>query len=73
MISNDSPQDTFVLRFWRELPNGEPPHRPRWRGRIEHLQSGQALAFDDPDQVLEFVDQFLHVLNKTRVDGEGEE
>ncbi len=70
MFTHEPPQNTFVIRFWWELPKGEPPHTRRWRGRIEHLQSGETLAFDDTNQILEFINHFLPVL-ETRVDGDG--
>jgi hypothetical protein len=45
---------TFVVRFWRETSAGE----PRWRGRIEHVQSGQSAAFLDLDAMLGFLHRF---------------
>ncbi|MBN1485357.1 MAG: hypothetical protein JXA37_11610 [Chloroflexia bacterium] len=48
------PINTFVIRFWREWSAG----RPQWRGRIEHLQSGQSTAFLDLESMLEFVRSF---------------
>ncbi len=45
---------TFVVRFWREWSAGE----PLWRGRIEHVQSGQAVSFRDIEGLLEFLQRF---------------
>jgi hypothetical protein len=45
---------TFVVRFWRETLAGE----PRWRGQIEHVQSGQSAAFLDLDAMLRFLHRF---------------
>jgi hypothetical protein len=45
---------TFVVRFWREWSAVE----PHWRGRIEHVLSGDNLAFIDLDQMLEFLRRF---------------
>jgi hypothetical protein len=42
---------TFVVRFWQEWSAAG----PRWRGRIEHVQSGESAAFLDLDGMLEFV------------------
>jgi len=42
---------TFVIRFWREGPAAE----LRWRGRIEHLQSGQSASFLELEDALAFV------------------
>jgi hypothetical protein len=42
---------TFVIRIWPEYSlSGS-----RWRGRIEHLQSGRHLAFEDLDRMLAFI------------------
>jgi hypothetical protein len=41
----------FVIRFWREGPAGE----PRWRGRIEHVQSGQSASFLSLEEVPAFI------------------
>lgn len=52
--SAGSPVSTFVVRFWRERSRGE----VRWRGRIEHLQSGDNASFLDLDGLQEFVRRF---------------
>jgi len=45
------PASTFVIRFWREWSvSGS-----RWRGRIEHVQSGQRAEFVELQGILEFV------------------
>lgn len=45
------PISTFVVRFWREWSAAG----SRWRGRIEHVQSGESAAFLDVDGMLDFV------------------
>ena len=45
---------TFVLRFQRERTAGE----VRWRGSIEHVQSGEAIAFMDFETMLRFLWRF---------------
>jgi hypothetical protein len=45
------PISTFVVRFWREWSAAG----SRWRGRIEHVQSGESAAFLDVDGMLKFV------------------
>jgi hypothetical protein len=45
------PTSTFVLRFWREWSDAE----GRWRGRIEHVQSGRGVDFLDLEGALDFV------------------
>ena len=44
---------TFVVRFWREWTGAE----ARWRGRIEHVQSGQRQDFLYLDDMLRFLRQ----------------
>jgi hypothetical protein len=45
------PVSTFVVRFWQEWSAAG----PRWRGRIEHVQSGESAAFMDAKGMLDFV------------------
>jgi hypothetical protein len=45
---------TFVLRFQREITAGE----ARWRGSIEHVPSGEAIAFMDFEMMLRFLQRF---------------
>jgi hypothetical protein len=48
------PASTFVVRLWHEW-TAEGPH---WRGRIEHLQSGESAAFLDLEGALAFIRRF---------------
>lgn len=52
--SRTSPASTFVIRFWREWS----ATTARWRGRIEHVQSGQRADFVQPEDILCFVRRF---------------
>ena len=52
--SSIPPASTFVLRFWREWSASG----SRWRGRIEHVQSGQRAEFVEFQGILEFVRAF---------------
>jgi len=45
------PISTFVVRFWQEWS----ATGSRWRGRIEHVQSGESAAFLGLDEMLDFV------------------
>jgi hypothetical protein len=45
---------TFVVRFWRETSAGE----VRWRGQIEHVQSGERVAFLELNTMLRFLHRF---------------
>ncbi|RMF36410.1 MAG: hypothetical protein D6759_03655 [Chloroflexi bacterium] len=48
------PVSTFVIRFWHEWSAAG----PRWRGRIEHVQSGEGTTFLDLEGLLDFVRRF---------------
>jgi hypothetical protein len=48
------PVSTFVVRFWREWSVAG----PRWRGRIEHVQSGESAAFLGLEGMLDFIRRF---------------
>jgi hypothetical protein len=52
--SSISSVSTFVVRFWREWS----ADAVRWRGRIEHVQSGEAIVFQDLGGMLGFVRRF---------------
>ena len=45
------PVSTFVVRFWQEWSAAG----ARWRGRVEHVQSGESAAFLNLDEMLDFV------------------
>ena len=45
---------TLVVRFWKDWSVAG----PRWRGRIEHVQSGQSAAFLGLDGMLDFIRRF---------------
>lgn len=49
--SSIPPASTFVLCFWREWSGAA----GRWRGRIEHVQSGHRADFVKLADVLDFV------------------
>jgi hypothetical protein len=44
----------FVIRFWRESSEAG----PHWRGRIEHVRSGESVAFGDLHAMLAFLRRF---------------
>lgn len=53
------PDSTFVVRFRREWSAAG----PRWRGRVEHVQSGESVAFLDLDEMLDFFHRFGAMAN----------
>jgi hypothetical protein len=54
------PDSTFVVRFRREWT----VTGPRWRGRIEHVQSGESVAFLNLDDMLVFLRRFGAIVNE---------
>jgi hypothetical protein len=48
---------TFLVQFWRDWTAG----RPRWRGRIEHVQSGSQTAFLYLEEMTAFIAQFVAI------------
>ncbi len=57
---SEPPQNTFVIRFWREWQSGDSDRMTGWRGRIEHIQSSEGTAFSEPQQMLAFIERFVH-------------
>jgi hypothetical protein len=49
--SSSPPVSTFIVRFWREWSPGQ----VRWRGRIEHMQSGENASCLDLESTLDFI------------------
>ena len=49
--SPDPPVNTFVVRFWREWSVAG----PRWRGQIDHVQSGENARFLDLEGMLDII------------------
>ena len=54
-----------MLRFWREWSAAG----PRWRGRIEHLQSGEAITSLDLQGIAEFIQQHGVMAEASDLDG----
>jgi hypothetical protein len=59
---------TFVVRFWRDTSAGE----GRWRGRIEHVQSGDGVAFLELEGMLRFMRRFRIAVGDEPVDDQGD-
>lgn len=45
------PASTFVIRFWRERT----ATGVRWRGRIEHVQTGNSNDFLELEEIVDFM------------------
>lgn len=50
----EDPASTFVVRLWPERS----ATGLRWRGRIDHVQSGESAAFLDTDRMVNFIYRF---------------
>lgn len=55
----EPPQNTFVVRFWWEQQGEDAEQTIGWRGRIEHVQSGERMAFRDVRELLAFIARFV--------------
>jgi hypothetical protein len=42
---------TYIIRIWQDWSLGG----THWRGRIEYLQTGQRVAFEDLNQIVTFI------------------
>ncbi len=49
------PLSTFVIRFWQE-PGAD---APRWRGKAQHIQSGEQVSFADEATLAEFIHRWV--------------
>lgn len=49
------PLNTFIVRFWPE-PRVS---KPRWRGQVQHIQSGERAAFAGEDALLRFIRRWV--------------
>lgn len=54
MKSFEEHVNSFIIRIWVE-PRDEEGTNPEWRGRIEHVQSGERAYFRDLDKMVEFM------------------
>jgi hypothetical protein len=55
------PLNTFVVRFWREPRSGH----PYWRGQVQHIQSGEHIAFTDRTSLLRFLLRWVQMPEKS--------
>lgn len=53
------PHNTFVIRLWWEWQTEDAHQGMTWRGRIDHVQSGEGLTFRDTRQLLAFIERFI--------------
>ena len=58
-MPDPTPQNTFVVRFWWEMSGGESNAPTRWRGRVDHLRSGETVSFQDVKEMLAFMERFI--------------
>jgi len=53
-IPPGSPVSTFVVRFWCEWSAAG----PRWRGQVDHVQSGKTARFLDLEELAVIIHSF---------------
>jgi hypothetical protein len=53
-MTETPPGSTFVIRFWREWSVAG----PRWRGQVDHLQSGKTARFLDLEELSVIIHSF---------------
>jgi len=65
------PQNTFVVRFWWEWQGEGSEPGKGWRGRVEHVQSGEGVSFCNVDEMIAFIARFipLRVVSPSLPDG----
>lgn len=61
-------QSTFIVRFWWEWQAEDPDQTMVWRGRIEHVQSGEGMSFHDASQLFAFIKRFVTALSLPTID-----
>ena len=47
--------ETFVVRAWRDDPDGAPATDGSLRGVVEHVATGASTPFTDAEQLLSFL------------------
>jgi len=61
---------SFIIRIWWE--SNEEANKTFWRGRAEHIQSGEVFYFETPEDLIRFMMQCLkEVPAQSRVEGKG--
>lgn len=70
--NSEGPQNTFVVRFWWEWQETGADQTLRWRGRIEHLQSGEGATFREAQQMLAFIGRYVRPLSLPQIKGKDE-
>jgi hypothetical protein len=58
MKSSSDHFHSFALRLWTEEAGSEPEEKI-WRGRVTHLTTSRDLYFQDVDDLIEFIQQYL--------------
>lgn len=64
----EQPQNTFVVRFWWEWQEEGSDRTRGWRGRIEHVQSGEGMTFCETLQLLAFIERFVTLRSSPQED-----
>jgi hypothetical protein len=54
-VSPSAQGHAFIVRIWWEPGLTLSDGRPLWRGRVQHVASGQTLVFQALDDLLRFI------------------
>jgi len=60
------PLNTFIVRFWQEPGASE----GRWRGQVQHIQSGERAAFADKGTLMSFIGQWVQMRGERQIAGQ---
>lgn len=52
-----SPLNTFIVRFWQEMGTSQ----VCWRGQVQHVQSGDKIAFVEETALLNFLRRWVEM------------
>ncbi len=63
-MPDPTPQNTFVVRFWWDMGGTDSNAPQRWHGRIDHVQSGENIAFIDAREMLAFLERYVTPLQR---------
>lgn len=68
MAKQNADTASFLVRFTQKIYDDEGTSNVQWRGKISHVQGGDATAFTDVADVIEFMQEKLSDLTKQSVE-----
>jgi hypothetical protein len=55
-IPLNTEREAFVLRLWRETPGNQ-----NWRGQLQHVRTGEVIAFQDVEELFDYIRQKIEL------------